>query len=408
MPTFRYRAIAAASGRIEAGSIESPDRGAAISELQAKGFLPIEASEARPSLWTRLKLPLPRTGTVSPRQLGFALQELAVLLQAGLPLDRALDMLAAGSEETAKRLRPILADILASIRRGGSLSDAVAAHPATFSTSVATLIEAGEAGGTLETSLLRAADMLLKSAALRETIAGALLYPMILLVVAGLSLTIILTVVLPEFKPLFEDAGANLPLPTRIVMGLGDAVGAYWFPGLVVLALAAFGAEQALRRPAIRLTFDRRLLRLPILGPILTKVEIARFVRTLGSLIDNGIPLPTALGIAHRGFANAAFAHAVEQVGASLKEGEGLAGPLEATRLFPRSALHLIRVGEETARLGDMLGRLAGILDQEVQRSVQRALTLLVPLVTVGLGILIAGIIASILVAILSLNDLAL
>jgi len=404
MPAFRYRAVVA-SGRIETGSIDSPDQVSAIAELQAKGYLPIEASEARPSLAARFNLPIVRARGVPARQLGLTLQELAVLLQAGLPLDRALDLLA--TEQASKRLQPVLSDILSGVRRGDTLSEAVTPHPAIFQPSIVTLIEAGEAGGTLDTSLVRAADMLLRSAAIRETIASALLYPMILLVVAGLSLATILTVVIPEFKPLFADAGASLPLPTQIVMAIGDAVGTYWFPVLLLLLLATVVGYRMLQRPTIRLAVDRRLLNLPILGQIVSKLEIARFGRTLGTLVENGIPLPTALGITHRGFANAALAQAVERVSAGLKEGEGLAGPLEATHLFPRASLHLIRVGEETAQLGEMLGRLADILEREAQRSVQRTLTLMVPLVTVGLGILIAGIIASILVAILSLNDLA-
>jgi general secretion pathway protein F len=230
---------------------------------------------------------------------------------------------------------------------------------------------------------------------------------MILLVVSGLSLTIILTVVIPEFKPLFADAGARLPVPTRIVMAFGDFVGAYWLVTLVALIAAGIAGRRLLQRPAIRLSVDRRLLKLPMFGALLSKIEIARFARTLGTLVENGIPLPVALGITHRGFRNTALALAVDQVGTSLKEGEGLAVPLEATNLFPRIALHLIRVGEETARLGDMLERLAEILERDVQRGVQRTLALMVPLITVGLGVLIAGIIASILVAVLSLNDLA-
>jgi general secretion pathway protein F len=404
MPTFRYKALAM-SGEITAGAIDCANRAAAFAELQAKGFLPIEAREARPSIAARLKLPAMQGRSGSSRQLGLALQELAVLLQAGLALDRALDLLA--EESAMKRLQPVLKDMLDRVRRGASLSEAAQAHVATFSTSVVTLIEAGEAGGSLETSLMRAADMLLGGAALKDAITSAMLYPMILLVVAGLSLTIILTVVLPEFKPLFEDAGARLPLPTRIIMAIGDAIGDYGIPALLLLGAGAFAARRALQRPSVRLKVDRRILSLPWIGSMLTSIETARFARTLGTLAENGIPLPTALGITCRGFANAALAAAVEQVGASLKEGEGLSGPLGATGLFPRTALHLIEVGEETARLGDMLARLAEILERDVKRSIDRALTLMVPAVTVGLGVIIGGIIASILVAVLSLNDLA-
>jgi general secretion pathway protein F len=404
MPAYRYKAIGV-SGRLEVGTIESEDRGTAITNLQAQGFMPIEADVANPGRFSRFSFGTWRKRGTAPRQLGLALQELAVLLEAGLPLDRALDLLA--SETASKQLKPILRSILGSVKGGASLAEAASAYPRVFGPSLTTLIEAGETGGTLETSLLRAADILLRAAAVRETIAGALLYPIILLIVAGLSLTIILTVVIPRFKPLFEDAGARLPLPTRIVMALGDAVGAYWWLALLIGIAAAAIARKALQRPEIRLYVDTRALKLPLVGPLLSRIEIARFARTLGTLVENGIPLPTAIGISHRGFSNTALARAVDQVGNSLKEGEGLARPLEATGLFPRTALHLIRVGEETARLGDMLERLAEILEREVQRHVQRALALMVPLITIGLGVLIAAIIASILVAVLSLNNLA-
>jgi general secretion pathway protein F len=404
MPNFRYKAVGV-SGRIESGSIESATRLSAISDLQAKGFLPIETAEAPASSRSRFGFAKGRPVTIPPRQLGRALQELAVLLQAGLALDRALELLA--GETALPRLKPALNGVLASVKRGATLADAMAAYPTLFPPTITTLVEAGEAGGSLEVSLVRAAEMLLRSAALRETLTGAMLYPMMLLLVAGLSLTIILTVVIPEFKPLFEDAGARLPLATQIVMAAGDFVGAYWLPGLIFLIVATVVARRALRNPVYRIQVDLRLLKLPFLGSLITRVEVARFARTLGTLVDNGIPLPIALSITHRGFRNLAWSQAIERVGTSLKEGEGLAGPLEQTGLFPQIALHLIKVGEETARLGDMLARLAEILEQDVERLIQRALAVLVPLVTIGLGVLIAGIIASILVAVLSLNDLA-
>ncbi len=404
MPNFRYKAVGV-SGRIETGSVEALNRFAAIADLQARGFLPIETSEAPNAGRLRSVFKRRLSVRVPARQLGRALEELAVLLQAGLALDRALELLA--GETATPRLKPALNGILANVRRGATLAEATAAYPTLFPASITTLIEAGEAGGSLETSLGRAAEMLLRGAALRESLTGALLYPMMLLIVAGLSLTVILTVVLPEFKPLFDDAGAKLPLPTQIVMGLGDFVSAYWFPGLLIAVGAVVLVRRLLRNPVYRVRLDTQVLKLPLLGLLISKIEVARFARTLGTLIENGIPLPLALGITHRGFHNMAWSQAIERVGTSLKEGEGLAAPLEQTGLFPQTALHLIKVGEETARLGDMLARLAGILEQDVERLIQRALAILVPVVTIGLGVLIAGIIASILVAVLSLNDLA-
>jgi general secretion pathway protein F len=405
MPSFRYKAIGL-SGRMEGGAIEAEDRISAVAALQAKGLYPIEARASSASRWgARFAGVKFWRSRLSSRQIGLALQDLAVLLQAGLPLDRAVDLLA--TDPAANSFQPVLKDVLTRVRRGASLADAFVAQGSVFSTSITTLVEAGEAGGTLDISLTRAGEMLLRASALRETIVGAMIYPMILLVVSGLSLTVILTVVLPEFKPLFEDAGAALPVPTQIVMAIGDAIGEYWLPALVVISAATWLARVALRRPAIRLAVDARWLKFPLLGRLIAKIEIARFARTLGTLLENGIALPTALSITHRGFSNRAMAQAIDGVGKSLKEGEGLAAPLEATKLFPSNTLQLIRVGEETARLGEMLERLASLLERDVQRDVQRALAVMVPLTTVGLGIMIAGIIASILVALLSLNDLA-
>jgi general secretion pathway protein F len=405
MTRFRYRALAA-SGEIKAGVLEAETRASLLDQLQAQGYFPIDATEPRASALGQWRRRLSLPSRPPPRRaLGVAMHQLATLLKAGVPLDRALGLLA--RQSSSPRLKPVLAALFEAVRRGTALSDAMRAHPTAFPAAAASLVEAGEAGGTMGTSLSRLTEMMLKADALRDTVASALLYPLLLVIMAILSLVIILTVVLPEFAPLFQDAGAILPWPTQIVIALGDLIAQHWLLGLAIVAGFCLIVRQLFRADAARLRLDALLLRLPILGAGIAKAETARFARTLGTLYDNGVPLPAALGITRRAFGNRAMGLAVERVAAGIKEGGGLAAPLAASGLFPLVALDLIRVGEETSKLGEMLTQLADLLDQDLQHLVQRGLALMVPLLTIAMGVLIAGLIASILVGILSLNDLA-
>jgi general secretion pathway protein F len=402
---FRYEAMTAAGGLV-IGEMEGASSTAIIGQLQDSGYLPIDAREIDTKhvrRWLHLEFFTERR--LSPRELGVATQELATLLKAGLPLDRALDMLVELSE--SKRLRTLFAAVLERVRDGASLADAVGAQGNTFPPIFVNMIRAGELGGALEVTLARLADYLAKAHAARESVRSALVYPMILLIVAGLSLVLVLTVVLPQFKPLFAEAGVSLPLSTRIVMAVGDAVQRLWWMAGIVMVAAILAFRHALKLPAFAMRWDGLLLRVPLVRSLLGKAATARFSRTLGTLGVNGVPLPTALALSRATLGNRVMTAAVEEVAARLKEGAGLSGPLTQCARFPRLAVQLMRVGEETGRLNEMLLNVADVYDQEVQRTTERLLALLTPALTIVLGMTIAGIIASVLVALLSVNDLA-
>jgi general secretion pathway protein F len=406
MPLFRYKALAT-DGAVLTGELESISVAAASEHLQSLGHFPIVTTEARRiGLTAWLNRDFTAHRRPSPNDLAIAFHELATLLQAGLPLDRALDLLT--DLTPSKPLRAALAAVSTRIRDGSGLADALAADEHSFPRLAISLVRAGELGGGLDTALARLADYLTKAHTLREAIRSALVYPVILLATAALSLVFVLIYVLPAFKPLFAEAGRALPLPTRLVMALGDAVAHWAWLGAALIGLAILAVRRALRDPEIRRRRDAALLRLPMFGALLLKTEAARFSRTLGTLIGNGVPLPSALGITAGTLDNRAIAAIIADTVETLREGEGLAAVLARARAFPSLSLQLVRVGEETGRLEEMLLRQAELYEREVQRGIDRLLAALVPALTILLGVVVAGLIGSILVAILKVNELAL
>lgn len=404
MVNFRYKALSA-TGAIVSGTLEAPSESAAIQQIREQGHFPISAAAAEAAGWQRWLTQdiLPKRGP-STRDLAIATQELATLIHAGLELDRALQVLVGLSE--TKSLAVPLTGVLTRLRDGASFADALAANPS-FPKFYVNMVRAGEMGGNLEATLRRLADYLARAHAVREAVTSALVYPVILLGTAGLSIAVILIFVLPQFEPLFLDAGKSLPLSTRIVMALGDFVGATWWAMLLLLGAGASWFRRALGQPAFRKRWDALTLRLPLFGDLLTKMEMERFSRTLGTLLGNGVTLPVALAITRDTLSNSVISGVVGETAVSLREGEGLAGRLARSGVFPSMALDLIRVGEETGRLDEMLLRQADLYEHAVKHKIDRLLALLVPLLTVFLGMIVAGLIGSMLVAILSVNDLA-
>jgi general secretion pathway protein F len=269
-------------------------------------------------------------------------------------------------------------------------------------------VRAGEHGGNLEATLRRLADYLARAAAVRETVISAMVYPALLLCTAGLSIVFILVFVLPEFAPLFAQAGKALPASTQILMEAGDFLANDWWVLLILAVAGIVLLRRAMRTPGFRRGWDRMVLKLPILGDLVLKTDIERFASMLGTLLMNGVTLPRALLITRDTLSNSVIADAVGEAAARLKEGEQLAGRLKQSGLFPALALDLIRVGEETGSLAAMLLKQAELYEREVKHSVDRLLALLVPLLTVVMGMIVAGLIGSVIVAIFSINDLAL
>ena len=406
MSLYRYQA-AAASGELVSGEMEALDQDSVIERLHALGYVPIEARKAHAGLASLLR---PRRGArrggARARDLVFLTQQLGMLIQAGLSLDRALEI--AETVVESKREREGTRAVLDLVRGGSSLADAMAAQNGLFPAYYIGMVRAGEASGALDATLRHLAELLERSDAAREQVKSALIYPALVLATGIGSIAILFEFVIPRFRPLFEGAGADLPLVTQLVLGLSDVVQNYGWLVLAVAVLLVLLARRRLASEQGRRQWDRRLLRLPLFGSLVVKTEISRFGRTLGTLLRNGVSPLTALLITQESVGNSALRDALAVVVESVKEGRGLAEPLAQTGLVPTLAVNLTRVGEETARLDEMLLKIADIYEQETKRGVDRLLALLVPAVTIGLGVIVALVIGSILTAILSVYDLAL
>jgi len=413
MARFRYRAVAA-SGELLQGEMDAVSQATVVERLRGQGHLPLAADEVAAgaarrrqlTLMQRLRQPVFGQARVTRREIAMMTRELATLLEAGLTLDQSLKLLielAAGEP-----LEALLVDLLERIQGGSSLADALAQHDRLFPRVYVSMVRAGETGGALREVLGRLARYLDEAEALREQVKSALVYPVILLVLAVVSIVILLTVVLPQFTPLFENAGAQLPWLTRAVMLVGDAVQRWWW--LMLLAgIGAVGiARRQLRRPARRAQVDRWLLKVPLVGELLAKIDTARFARALGTLLANGVPPLTALAIVQDALTNATLRRALADAATAMKDGGGLAAPLGRSNVFPRLAVHLLGVGEESGQLDPMLLKIAEVFDRDVRSTIERLMALLVPVLTIMLGAIVAVIITSVLMAILSAYDLQL
>ncbi|ADJ29713.1 type II secretion system F family protein [Nitrosococcus watsonii] len=409
MAAFHYKASTSA-GEILEGERRADDEASVVEWLHSQGYIPLRIEEAtaggrgrsRRSAGKRL---FGRKKAVRQNEVAVLTGELATLLRAGLPLDRAFSILMEIAEEGP--VRQLLSQLQEQVRGGSSLAEAMETQTETFSPLYISMIRAGEAGGALDVILGRLADFMERSKALRNAVTSALIYPAILVGVAGLSVIILLTFVVPQFQQLFEDAGKALPVATQIVIAAGNLLQNYWWALLLgFLAILLFMRYQ-LQIPERRYRWDGWLLRLPLVGDLIAKLEVARLSRTLNSLLLNGVPLLSALAIIKNTLSNQVMAEALSEVADALRQGHGMADPLLETALFPKMAVQMIKVGEETGQLEDMLGQVAEAYDLEVESTIKRLLALLEPVLILTLGVVIAGIIMSILVAILSVNELA-
>jgi general secretion pathway protein F len=406
MPSFRWSAVNP-GGEVVRGVMEAADRAVVIERLQRQGQIVLRADPAdgRGGWADLLQIELGRGRRLDKAALVEITRELAIMLGAGQDLDRALRFVVENTRNI--KARAILGNVRDKVRSGSSLAAALGTEPRSFSKLYIGLVRAGEAGGTLPATLDRLATLLERERSLSANLRSALIYPVLLIVAAIGSIVLLLDYVLPQFTPIFEQAGAELPAATRALMTLGSLVGAAT-PWLLVMVLAlGLVARQLLSRPTHRLKFDRLLLHLPIVGGLMRETLAARLTRTLGSLLQNGVPLITALGIAKDALGNLAAGAAVEAAAAGAKGGAGLARPLAASGLFPARTIHLLQLGEEAAQLSSMALKAADIHDEQARLMMQRLVALAVPLITIAMGLAVAGIVSALLTAMLSLNDLA-
>jgi general secretion pathway protein F len=407
MPLYRYKAVNTA-GDVAAGELEAANESEIVDRLRDQGLMPMQVVAATGGALAAQR-PAERRRWFTPKHvtrnnvLAFT-AELATLLRAGLPLDRALEILIglAGSPPVAK----LLQSIRDSVRGGKSLSQALDMHRDVFSRFYVNIVRAGEAGGALGTVLTRLADTMERNKELRESVKSALIYPTILVCVAVASVMILLIYVVPQFQQTFAQAGKALPLPTEIVIAAGTALRKYWWAMLFGVIAIIWLFKRRLRNPAVRFRWDQRLLRWPLIGDLVAKVEVARLARTLGTLLANGVTLLAGLSIVKDTMTNTVLAQALDGVITRLREGKGFGRPLVETGLYPRLATQMILVGEESGQLEEMLNRVADVYDREVAMSVRRFLAVLEPVLIVGLAVMVICIVLSIWLGIIGMTEL--
>ncbi|MGH7354217.1 MAG: type II secretion system F family protein [Candidatus Rokuibacteriota bacterium] len=403
MPVFVYRA-ADRRGQTVDGVMEAPDARAVVDRLHREAYFPIRVAEQGGRVpW----LALGGSARVRGRDLLALTQQLATLFEAGLPLDRALAIL----EELAPspRVKTIVGDLLRSVRGGASLSDALAKHhPRPFSRLYINMVRAGEKGGVLEVSLRRLAEFLEARAQFSEAVVTALAYPLVITLVGAGAIVFLLTFVIPRFASIFSDLGQTIPLPTQILLTVSSGLREWWWLLACVLLAGVLAWRLWTSSTEGRLAWDQTRLRLPLFGPVARKVETARFARTLGTMLKSGVPMLGALGVVGDMMSNQAFGVAVARLSEGVKRGGTVAAAMDQLALFPPLAVHMVRVGEETGRLEEMLLKVADTFESEVRADLKRLLGLLEPAIILGMGVLVAFIVVAMMLAIFSINEIPL
>lgn len=405
MAQFSYRALDG-DGRLVSGRVEAASHQAVIDHLNASGLLPVEAAEGGGAM-PALAVPGGRARRRIPQgQLVLFTRKLAAVVQAGLDLDKALGI--AGQASNAPQLKPAVAAILTDIRAGKAFSEALASYEDALPRYYVPMVRAGEVGGTLGPAIARIAALMERGQKLRQSIISALVYPTILVITALGSIVLLMTVVIPRFEPLFRDAGRQLPLITRIFMGASETIVQQGPVILLALLIALLLLRYKRRDPTFRRRSDGWVLRLPLAGAAVLRFQVAIMARSLGMLLQNGVSLLAALSIVETSLGNAALAAALREARLAVKDGAAFSTALQQSGLFPDLLIQLVAVGEASGRLAEMLVDAGASYDEDTQTTIQRLLALLTPVVTLGLSMIIAAIIGSVLVAIISVNDLVL
>jgi type II secretion system protein F len=407
MPVYSYKATDS-SGKIFDGSLDAQEEKEIVSELHRMGLIPIRITSQKGKTKvfngdvSRLFGALFKR--VSSRDVMIFTQDLATLLGAGLPVDRALSILINAAEK--EQVREVERDILKTVQGGGYLSDGLSRHSRLFSTLYVNTVRAGETGGVLEIVLVRLGEFLESSQDLMDYLKSALVYPLFLVFVGGVSIIVLLTFVIPKFAVIFSDMGQALPLSTRFLLGLSDTLRGYWWLLLGAIGGGYFFIRRYLRSPAGRLRFDEKKLSFPVTRDLVKKVEVARFARTLGTLTKSGVPILQALRLVKDVMNNRVIVEAMDAVYNRVKEGDRLSKPLSDSGIFPSLAIQMITVGEETGRLDAMLLKVAENYDKAVKNTVKRLISFLEPAMILVMGLVVGFIVISMLMAIFSVNDM--
>ena len=402
MAQFLYKA-ATLDGQTVEGFMDGKDEENIVQNLHQLGYIPIRiisTQEKGPSL--RLSSFLPKR--VGVKNLLTFTQELSTLISAGLPLDRSLSIL--GSLTENERLGETVKDVLKRIEGGNSLAEALGNHPRIFPKLYVNMVKAGETGGFLEVILSRLAQYLQSTKEIRDYLISVMIYPLILTIVSGVSIAILVTFVIPRFAKIFSDMGQAIPLSTQIMLSISHSVINYWWIGLGIIAMLYLGLKIYKQDEERLLSWDKFKLRWVAVGDLIKKVEVARFSRTLGTLLQSGVSILPALNLVKEISQNRVISRSIAHVHDRLREGKAISKSLEEAEVFPPLAVHMIGVGEETGKLDEMLVKVAETYEENVRNSVKRFVSLLEPLIILIMGAVVGFIVISMLLAIFSINEI--
>lgn len=401
MSTFFYRAVAG-DGRTAEGVLDGVSERAVAGRLREMGLVPFYIGEKKQALPLRLET-LFRRRKVSRRQRLFFTRELAALVKAGLPLDRSLAILVELAAEAT--LRTAVQDVLKALKGGRSLAEALQTRPDVFPPLYINMVRAGEASGALRVVLERLTEFEEAAEELRSYFISALIYPTLLATVGVIAISVLMVFVIPRFGAVFADAGQALPWPTAMLLTTSTVLRAWGWLVVVAVVAGIVALRRWVRTEAGRARWDEWKLRLPLAGEVFRKVEVARFARTMGTLLANAVPILTALNLVRDVLSNRLIANALEPVTQGVKRGLGLARPLSESAVFPPLAVELVRVGEETGRLEAMLLDVAEIYERDVRAATKRLIALFEPAMILTMGLVVGLIVISMLVGIVSINE---
>jgi len=387
MPVFQYTARTL-KGELVNDKIDLPSRDDVIAHLRKNRMVVVQVRQAP----TELRLPKLGAG-IKTRDVVVFTRQFATMINAGLPLVQALDILAQQTEN--KRLAETTRQVVYDVESGHTLADALRKHPKAYSDLYVNMVAAGEAGGILDTILVRLAQFLEKNDAIVRKVKGAMIYPGVIISVAVIAISVLLIFVIPTFQNMFASVNLDLPLPTRIVIGMSNVLKHYWWAIIAVMVGSVFMINRYYKTAPGRLQIDALLLRLPVLGDVIRKAAVSRFTRTLSTLISSGVSILDGLEITARTAGNMVIHNAVMESRASIAGGETIAAPLQKSAVFPPMVISMIAVGEQTGGLDEMLSKIADFYDDEVDAAVSALLSLMEPIMIVVLGVIVGGMVVA-------------
>jgi len=406
MATFTYRA-SDNTGKVLEGSVEAKDLINATSRIRDMNYFPIEIQMKKQasgfSKEFSIKSYFQRIKSVDIKN--FTIQ-LSTLIDAGIPLDKSLAILEEMAEK--EKMRELIGSVRKNVHGGATFADALARHPQHFSRLYINMVKSGETGGVLDKILLRLSDFLENAEELKSDVVSAMVYPLLLIVVGSSAVVLLLTFVLPKFTRIFEDMGTALPLPTQMLLFISNTMQAYWYFVILFIAICVTAFRRYLSKEEGRFKWDSFKLKIPLLGDLIQKLEISRFARTFGTLINSGVPILQALAIVKDTLANRKISSSLVEVYGGIKEGSGIANPLKSSNVFPSMAIHMITVGEETGNLEQMLLKIADTYEKDVRSTVKRMMALLEPALILLMGLVIGFVVLAMLLAIFSVNEIPL